>query len=420
MYPLLWLGFLCLVFIMLALDLGVFHRKDTIISMGEALAWTAFWITLALGFNTLIYFMYTHHWLGIGTGPDTMLSGGQASLQFFTGYVIEKSLSLDNIFVIAMIFSYFRTPLKYQHRVLFWGILGAIAMRGLMIGIGTALINTFNWVTYIFGAMLLMTAVKMLIWRHDNLEPNRNPVLKLAKRFFPITSDLDGPRFFTKENKDNTRRWAMTPLFLTLIMVESMDLLFAVDSIPAIFAVTTDPFLIFTSNVFAILGLRSLYFALAALMEKFHFIKISLAFLLAFVGTKMLLSHAYPIPTSVSLAVIGGILGVGILASIVGTRLDTARLASPLPHELATLATFTLKTFRRIIILVIGTTVLLLGIVMIVLPGPAFVVIPIGLAILATEFIWARILLKKIKAKIKSSANSLFGNNQKAPEEKKN
>ncbi len=398
-----WIGFLAFVVVMLALDLGVFHRKAHVISATEALAWTAFWVVLALAFNAGVYFMYEHHWLGIGRGIGHELGGRQPALQFFTGYLIEKSLSLDNIFVIALIFAYFRVPLMYQHRVLFWGVLGAVVMRGIMIAAGAALIARFDWIVYVFGTLLILTAVKMLIVRHDNLEPDKNPGVRLARQFYPVTPDYDGERFFT--HLDGKR--AVTPLFLALIMVESTDVLFAIDSIPAIFAITSDPFLVFTSNIFAILGLRSLYFALAAVMEKFRFLKISLVFILAYVGVKMMLSHHYPIPTAVSLAIIGGILAVGVLASVVGARRDTAALASPLAEELADLAVLTYKNVKRIVILILGASVLLVGLAMIILPGPAILVIPAGLAILGTQFAWARLLLRKMKRRARELSSDL-------------
>jgi tellurite resistance protein TerC len=323
---LIWIAFVVLVLGMLALDLGVFNRKVHVIGAREALGWTAVWIVAALIFNVAVYFMYEHHWLGIGREVGHELSGRQAALQFFTGYVIEKSLSLDNIFVIALIFAYFAVPPIYQHRVLFWGVLGALLMRGVMIAAGAALIRRFDWMVYVFGGLLLITAVKMLIARHDNLEPEKNPLVRLAKRLYPISPTYQEQRFFTRMNG----RRAITPLFLVLLVVESSDVLFAVDSIPAIFAVTRDPFLVFTSNVFAILGLRSLYFALAAVMHRFRYVKMSLVFVLAFVGVKMLLVHHRPIPTLVALAVIGGILLVGVAASLVGARRDTASIHSPI------------------------------------------------------------------------------------------
>lgn len=311
----LWIGFIVFVLVMLALDLGVLNRKAHVIRTREALAWTSLCIVLALLFNGLIYFMYRYHWLGIGTGEGA-LTGKDAAIQFFTGWVVEYSLSLDNIFVIAVIFGYFGVPPKYQHRVLFWGILGALILRGLMIAAGTALIQRFEWTIYVFGGLLIVTAIKMLLTQTDEVEPEKNPLVRLARRLYPVTSDFHEQKFFT--HIDGKR--AITPMFLVLLVVESTDVLFAVDSIPAIFAITKDPFLVFTSNVFAILGLRSLYFALAGMMGMFRYLKASLVFVLAFVGVKMILSHHYHIDTMVSLAVIVGILGVGIVASLIGKK----------------------------------------------------------------------------------------------------
>lgn len=321
----LWLSFLGFILIMLALDLGVFNRKAHKVSIKEATAWTIFWIVLSLLFNGLIYFMYQHHWLGIGRDIGHVISGKQAAVEFFTGYIIEKSLSLDNIFVIALIFAYFKVPAKYQHRVLFWGILGAIVMRGIMIFAGAILISRFNWMIYVFGGLLIVTAGKMLFSRHDNLEPDKNPLVKLAQRFYPVTNKYYRKHFFVRLNG----KLVLTPLFLALIVIESSDVIFAMDSIPAIFAVTRDPFLVFTSNIFAILGLRSMYFALAAMMEKFRYLRFSLVVILAFVGVKMMLSHTYPIPTVISLAVIAAILIIGILASVYRNRRERNKPAPP-------------------------------------------------------------------------------------------
>ncbi|HNQ23470.1 MAG TPA: TerC family protein [Phycisphaerae bacterium] len=313
---LLWIGFIVFVLLMLAIDLGIFNRQAHVISAREALAWTVVWIVCALLFNVLVYYLYTHHWLGIGKDIGHELSGSEAAVQFFTGYVIEKSLSLDNIFVIALIFAYFQIPRMYQHRVLMWGVLGALVLRGVMIGAGVALIRRFEWIIYVFGVLLLATAVKMLMAQRENIEPDRNPLIRLARRFYPVTPELQGQKFFVRMDG----RRAITPLFLVLLMVESTDVLFAVDSIPAIFAITRDPFLVFTSNVFAILGLRSLYFALASLLDKFRYLKTSLVFILAFVGVKMLLSHHHPIPTAFSLSVIAAALLVGVAASVIAAR----------------------------------------------------------------------------------------------------
>ena len=335
-------------------------------------------------------------YFGFGLEIGHEISGQQAFLQFLTSYIIEESLSLDNIFVIAVIFSFFNVPLKYQHRVLFYGILGVLILRGIMITFGVIMIRRFDWMVYIFGLILLFTAVKILISRHDNLEPEKNFFFKLAKRIFPVTYEYHEEKFFVKIDG----QWFITPLFLVLIVIESMDVLFAVDSIPACFAVTTDPFLVFTSNIFAILGLRSLYFALAGIMEKFRYLKMSLVFILAFVGIKMLLSHHYPVPTPFSLAVILGLLSIGIIASVLGARKDTAALISPIADEIEEITLVTWKQAKRIAVIILGISVLLIGIGMIILPGPAVLVIPAGLAILSVEFVWARVILKRIKEKI--------------------
>jgi len=292
-----WLGFNVFVLAMLALDLGVFHRKAHVVAFKESIAWTLVWVALALVFNAGIWHF----------------AGAQKALEFFTGYVIEKSLSVDNVFVFAMLFSYFAVPPLYQHKVLFWGILGALAMRAVMIALGAALIAEFSWIIYVFGAFLVLTGIKMAVKREEAIHPERNPVVRAFKRLMPVTSDYREDRFFVVEHG---LRHA-TPLFVVLLLVEVSDLIFAVDSIPAIFAVTTDPFIVYTSNVFAILGLRSLYFALAGVMDKFHYLKIGLGVVLAFVGVKMLLAHSpYKLDTLLSLGVVVGILAVSVVASL--------------------------------------------------------------------------------------------------------
>lgn len=349
----------------------------------------------SLAFNVFIYFLYDQNWLGWTNIAAHQLSGQQAAIQFFTGYIVEKSLSIDNIFVIAMIFSFFRVPLEEQHRVLFWGIMGAVVLRGAMILAGVGLIDQFEWIIYVFGVVLIASAIKMLIIRHDSIDPEKNLVVRLARKLYPFTSHYEGGRFFTLLDG----RKAGTPLLLALILVETTDVMFAVDSIPAILAITRDPFLVFTSNVFAILGLRSLYFALAGMMDRFRYLKMSLVFLLAYIGVKMLLSHYYPIPNLVSLAFIGGILAVGIVASlIVGTR-DPVALLSPIIDELEHLTVLTYRQARKVVILIVGSAILLTGLAMIVLPGPAILVIPLGLAILALEFAWARLWLQRFRKK---------------------
>jgi len=323
-----WVLFLVFVFTMVAIDLGVFHKEDRVPTIRDAWGWTLFWITLALGFNALVFILYenNYHWASLATEH---LTGAEAASQFLMGYLLEKSLSVDNIFVIAMVFSYFQVPVSQQHRVLFWGILGAVVLRGVMIALGVTLINRFDWITYAFGALLIWTAVKMMLLRQETVAPGENPLVRLVQRRLPVTSDYHGSRFFVIEDG----RRAATPLFLALLLVESSDAMFAVDSIPAIFAVTRDPFIVFTSNVFAILGLRSLYFVLAGYMERFRYLKSSLVFLLAFVGVKMMLSNHYHIPDGVSMAMIAGILVTGVLASVIGAHKDPVPLRSPLDND---------------------------------------------------------------------------------------
>jgi tellurite resistance protein TerC len=296
----LWAGFNLFILAMLALDLGVFHRKSHEVSLKEATAWSAVWVALALLFNAGLYFF---------RGPDP-------AVEFLTGYLIEKSLSVDNIFVIALIFSYFAVPAAYQHRVLFWGILGALVMRAAFILAGAALLSAFHWIIYVFGAFLLFTGIKMALMRDTGIHPEQNPVIRLVRRLMPVTSTYHEDHFFVRQEG----RWAATPLFLVLVLIETTDLVFAVDSIPAIFAVTRDPFIVYTSNVFAILGLRSLYFLLAGVMNKFRYLKLGLSAVLVFVGVKMVLVDLYKIPSPVSLGVIATLLAVSIVASLVKSR----------------------------------------------------------------------------------------------------
>jgi TerC family integral membrane protein len=291
----LWIGFNLFVLALLAIDLGVFHRKAHSVSIKEATAWSIVWVSLAIIFNLGIYFTW----------------GEEKALEFFTGYVIEKSLSVDNLFVFIMIFQYFSTPTEYQHRVLFWGILGALILRAIFIAAGSALLNQFHWMIYVFGAFLVFTGIKMLLQGDDKLEPERNPVVRLFERWVPLTREYHGQSFLIRAN--GQRR--ATLLLLVLIVIETTDVIFAVDSIPAIFAVTQDSFIVYTSNVFAILGLRALYFLLAGVMQMFVYLKFGLSLVLCFVGAKMLLADIYKIPIGVSLAVIGTVLLLSVIAS---------------------------------------------------------------------------------------------------------
>ncbi len=360
-----YVGFTALVLVFLALDLGVFHRHAHVVSMKEAITWSIVWLACGVAFGVFVYFAYEGKWLGLG-GPDTpkyaadpeaagalivtgAVGGMEAAKQYLTGYVVEKSLAMDNIFVIAMLFGFFAVPQKYQHRVLFWGIVGALIMRGGMIGIGGAAILAYQWVLIIFGLFLVLTAVKMALIKSES-DPSKNIVVRLVRRWWPVTDFYDGEKFFTRRTLKPTyspdpatgemrmdpppagslrARAAITPLFLALIMVEFTDVVFAVDSIPAIFAITPDSFIVFTSNIFAILGLRSLYFCLAALIEKFRFLKPALILILAFVGVKLLLlsvppylpaiglphMHSIKIDTTLSLILVVGVLVAAVVAS---------------------------------------------------------------------------------------------------------
>jgi TerC family integral membrane protein len=319
MMLLLWLGFLALIVGILLFDLLWVNKDAHVIPMRTALGWTAFYAGLAVSFGGVVYLLVENGWAGAGIEFAVGLSGRQAMVQYLTGWVLEQSLSLDNVFVIALVFAYFGVPLSQQHRVLFWGIVGVLVMRGIMIGAGAILIARFDWIIYAFGVLLLLTAGKLLFSGDGEVDPSKNLFVRFFRRLYPVTDRFHGSKFFVQQ--DGKR--AITPLFLALVVVESTDLLFAVDSIPAVFAVTQDPFLVFTSNIFAILGLRSLYFTLAGLMEKFKHVKMALVFILAFVGVKMLLSHHLKIPDVLSLAIIATALGLGVLASLRSTPTGT-------------------------------------------------------------------------------------------------
>ena len=299
----LWIGFNVFVLAMLALDLGVFNRKAHAVSFREAAIWSAVWIGLALVFDVILYF-----WQGPEVGS-----------QFLAGYLIEKSLSVDNIFIFVLLFTSFAVPATYQHRVLFWGVLGALVMRGALIGLGTALVEGFSWVLYLFGAFLVITGIRLAMQREQEVHPNNNPIVRLARRWFPVTEGYEGARFAVRREG----RWWITPLLLVLLLVESTDLIFALASIPAIFAITTDPFIVYTSNVFAILGLRSLYFLLAGSVRRFVYLKYGLAAILVLVGIKMLIADLYHVPIALSLGLIALILAVAIGASLLKTRGET-------------------------------------------------------------------------------------------------
>jgi tellurite resistance protein TerC len=292
-----WIGFHVFIFFMLALDLGVFHKRTHVVPVKEAVIWSIVWISLALIFNVFVFFEF----------------GKVKALEFLTGYVIEYSLSVDNIFVFILIFSYFAVKPQYQHKILFWGIIGALVMRGIFIFAGVALINRFHWIVLIFGAFLVFTGIRMLFTKEAEVDPDKNPIVKFFKRFLPVSHELHGDRLFVRQN----HRLYATPLFLVLLIIETSDLIFAVDSIPAILAISQDRFIVYTSNIFAIMGLRSLYFALAGIMGLFRYLKIGLAFVLTFVGLKMLFAYFnFEIPIVISLLIIISVLLLSVLASI--------------------------------------------------------------------------------------------------------
>jgi tellurite resistance protein TerC len=350
-----WTAFIAFVLLVLALDLGVFHRKAHVVGVKEALAWSAVWLAMGLAFAVFVYFAYDGRWFGLGTVVDAVdgLSndGARATEKYLTGYVVEKSLSVDNIFVIAMIFGFFAVPPLYQHRVLFWGILGALLLRGAMIGLGARLIAEFHWVLYVFAVFLILTAIKMLFLKTEQTDPDKNLIVRLTRRLFPVTARFHGEHFVVRAGapasyesevpgapavpdevveKARPGTLLLTPLALALVMVETTDLIFAVDSIPAIFAITGDPFLVFTSNVFAILGLRSLYFALAGMVKKFRYLKVALALVLLVVGIKMLLAEWLKLVLGrhfnlYLLMVVLAILATGIAGSLLAGRRSMSR-----------------------------------------------------------------------------------------------
>jgi tellurite resistance protein TerC len=319
-----WVIFITCVLFFLALDLGVFHKSAHVVKFKEAIGWTALWVTMSFLFGLVI-------------GP-TVIAGWekQDTVEFITGYIIELSLSMDNVFVIALIFTYFRVPMQFQHRVLFWGILGALIMRGALIAAGAAIIKQFSWTLYLFGAFLVFTGIKMMFVSDEGVHPEKNPVLRLAKKFFPVTPEFHGQKFSLRENG----KLLLTPLALVLLMVETTDLIFALDSIPAIFAITTKPFIVFTSNVFAILGLRSLYFVLAGAIDYFRYLKVGLSLVLVFIGVKMLLDphglepkwFQVKIESSLSLIIVGAIIATSMALSVIaGRREKRARAREPKP-----------------------------------------------------------------------------------------
>lgn len=409
--PLVYAVFVCFVLVLLALDLGVFHRKAHAPSMREALGWTAVWVGLALVFGGAVYWMYDAHALGLGQsvpvvgspGERVEVSGAEAAKLYVTAYLIEKSLSMDNVFVIAMIFTALGIPTAYQHRVLFWGILGALVMRGIMIAIGAAVVSSVSWIVYVFGGLLIVSALKMALAKEGVHDPRESRVVRLVSKIIPISHELEGQKLVSHVGG----RWHGTPLLVALIVIELTDLMFAVDSIPAVFAITGDPFIVFTSNIMAILGLRSLYFCLASAMTHFRFLKAALIAVLLFVGIKMCLVHtAWKVPAEISLAVVVGLLVSGIAASLLAGAAGSAEtpieegIVPDHPDETVrqkhgwrwALAVWrSSRTLRRVSVLTAGSLVIAVGVVISPLPGPGLTVLgPLGIGIIASEFLWAR------------------------------
>jgi tellurite resistance protein TerC len=327
----LWIGFNLFVLLMLALDLGVFHRRAHAVSLREAAAWSVFWVVLSLSFNASML-----SWYG---PPDQRV---RLALEFLTGYVIEKSLSVDNIFVFAVLFQYFAVEPRYQHRLLFWGILGALVMRGAMIWAGAELISRYHWILYVFGVFLVYTGAKMMFHKAEDVHPENNPVFRLARKYLPLTKGYEGQSFFVRHEG----KWLATPMLLVLLVVETTDVAFALDSIPAIFAITRDPFIVYTSNVFAILGLRAMYFMLAGVLPMFRYLSHGLSLVLMFIGVKMLIESWVEIPTGISLGVVGVLLAGAVVASLVATKREAralkleevpSDLAKAKPEQIATL-----------------------------------------------------------------------------------
>ena len=384
------LSILCL----LALDLGLVHRRIQHISYFEALAQSGFWIVIGLSFSIVIYFNYEFNWFEqVSAGND--MSGKQAVLQYLTAYLVEKSLSMENLFIMGLIFTSLKIPVHHQHRVLLWGILGAIILRGIMIFGGIELVNSFDWMIYLFGGIIILSAFKLLAnqTKPDSIETN--PLVGFLIRHIPLSKHTDNGELFTRIDG----KWFITPLFTAMLLVESADLLFAIDSIPAVIAISRDPFIVYSSNIFAILGLRALYFVLASALQKLHYLKLGLVIILFYIGIKIMISHYHQIETMTSLIIISAILIISIAMSLRKKEHVDFIEASPLAGDLGKIYLVTYAGFKRILISLIGTSVIIVGIIMIFTPGPAIIVIPAGLAILATEFIWARVLLKKFKDK---------------------
>jgi tellurite resistance protein TerC len=407
---LLWAIFIFTVVALLLLDIGLLHRRVAQLSFLEAIALSGFWIVIGLAFTVFIYFAYEQAWLADYI-PVTELDGKQAVTQYLTAYLLEKSLSLDNLFVIAVILQSLNIPLHYQHRVLFYGIAFAILVRSIIIITGIQLMDMYSWMNYLLAALLLFAAFRLFINHIRVKQRAQNKLVNFITRFIPTTETIEDGRFFVRDGKT----LLLTPLFIAMLMIESADIAFAIDSIPAVLSISQDAFIVVSSNIFAILGLRALYFLVASAMQQLHYLKISLVIILLLAAAKMVLLNTYPVDATLSLFIFSLVLVTGIIVSLLRKDREPLFATSPIAAEMGRIYDLTFAGLRRIIILVLGTSVIIVGIIMIVTPGPAIVVIPAGLAILATEFVWARIILKKFKHKFvhySKETISLFSRNK--------
>lgn len=399
-------AFVVVVLLLLCIDLGILHRKAHVPTLRESLGWTAGWVGMALVIACVVYFLYEHHWGNLGAavpvlgspGESENIGGWEAARLYLAAYLIEKSLSMDNVFVISMIFTSLAIPVSLQHRVLFWGILGAITMRGAMIGAGAAMMAEFWWVSYVFGAALIFSALKMMLAGHERHDISHGWLVRLISRFLPASDRFDGQRMISHIDG----RWHATPLLVAMLVIEVSDVMFAVDSIPAVFAITGDPFIVFTSNIMAVLGLRSLYFCLASAVLRFRYLKAALVAVLLYVGVKMCLVHmVWRIPAEVSVFVVAGLLLSGLLASLLAPAVTVAcsvgsEVSPALPVEEpagrgGARIWRTNRVIRRCVVLSTGTLIIVAGVIVSPLPGPGLLILgPLGIGILASEFLWAR------------------------------
>lgn len=393
MTSLMWLIFIASLLLILMAALRVFDRAPRVVSFRVSLAWTAFWMVLAIAFSIVIRTVYHHQLWGFGIEPGYPHSGEQAMAAFLGVYFLETCFNLDNVFGAALIFTHFGVRLRLQYRVLYWGVLAAFLVRGLMIGFFAQGYQWFPWFNFVLGAVVLLCAMRLLIARHERVRPAHNLAVRAARRLLPVTEGTEGGRFFARIDG----RWFITPLFIALLLIESSDTVFAFDSVPASFAVTRDPFLIFSAHTFAILGMRSLYFALLGFIDRFYYLRASLVALLVIMAVQLFAQDYAHVPLLLLITLAVAVMGIGVIASIFSEKRPPEPLAGAYTDELEEYALLTWRQGRKVVVLVVGSTVVLVGVAMILLPGPAFVVIPAGLALLATEFVWARKLLQRLK-----------------------